>query len=106
MLAHGQKCDFLVKKLVILAYNLPKSKMVCVLVGPKSPWYQETFTDLKYNTIPSHLAKTQQQTFIYHYAHHTILRDTLFKSHFDGSLLRCLDKQEVKWELHEVHIGI
>lgn len=106
MLAHSQKFEFLVKQLFILAYNLLEFEMVCVLIGPKSPWYQETFTFLKDNAIPPHLTKTQQQTFIHRCACYTILRDTLFRRHFDGSLQRRLDKQEVEWALREVHEGI
>lgn len=106
MLVNSKKCEFLVDYLLVSAYDVPDSKMFCVLVGTDSPWYQETFTYILDSTITPHLTKTQQQTFIHCFARYTILYDTLFQRHFIRTLLKCLDKEEVERALHEVHRGI
>lgn len=101
-----QKCEFLVKHLLIPTYDVLESNMVCVLVGPNSPWYQETYAYLHDNTIPPYLTETQQQTFIGRSTHYTILGDTLFPRQYYGTLLMCLDKEEVEQTLCEVHESI
>lgn len=106
MLTNSQNCEFLVEKLLLLTYDVFESKIVCVIIGPNSPWYQETFTYLRDSIISPHLTKTQQQTFIRRSTWYTILGDTLFRRHFDGSLRRYLDKEEVERELREVYKGI
>lgn len=58
MLANSQKCEFLVKQLLIPIYDVTKFEMFCVLISSKSPWYQETFPYLQNNIIPPHLTKT------------------------------------------------
>lgn len=34
---------FLVEHLLIPTFHIPKSEMVCELVGPKFPWYQDVY---------------------------------------------------------------
>lgn len=33
--------EFLAEQLLVPTYDIPKSEMVCELVGPNSPWYQD-----------------------------------------------------------------
>lgn len=106
MPTNSQKCELLVEHILVPVYEVPESDMVRVLVGLDSPWYQETFSYFRYNIIPPHLTKTQQQTFIHRSARYSIFGDTLFWRHFNGTLLRCLDKEEIEWALCEVHEGI
>lgn len=106
MLENSQKCELLVEHLLVLSYDVLDSDMVCTLVGLDSLLYQETYAYLCNNTIPPHLTKTQQQTFIHWSPCLSVLEDTLFQRNFDGTLLRFLDKDKVEQVLCEVHKGI
>ena len=103
---YSPKCEFLVENLFAPAYEKIDSKMVCEIVGPESPWYANIFTYLHHKTIPIALIPNQSKTFICQTTRYTILGDTLFQKHFEGSLLRCLSSNEAKTMLEEVHQGI
>ena len=64
------------------------------------------FSYLHQKTIPIALTPNQSKTFIRRTARYTILGDTLFRKHFDGTLLRCLNSDEARMALEEVHQGI
>jgi hypothetical protein len=56
--------EFLVEQLLIPAYDIPESEMVCKLVGSNSPWYQDIYDYLKSQTLPSNLSNNQRKSFI------------------------------------------
>lgn len=35
--------SFIVEQLMVLAYEIPSSKYVCMIVGPKSSWYNDIY---------------------------------------------------------------
>lgn len=35
--------EFLVEQLLVPTYDIPELEMVCELVGPNSPWYQDIY---------------------------------------------------------------
>ena len=87
MLEYSLKCEFLVENIFTHAYEKIDSELVCEIFGPESPWYADIFAYLCHKTIPITLTPNQSKTFIRQTAQYTILGDTLFWKHFDGTLL-------------------
>lgn len=50
---------FLVEHLWILAYDILKSKMVCQLISPYSPWYGDFYSYLRNHILPPHQSNNQ-----------------------------------------------
>lgn len=64
-LPHNSTCyEFLVEQLWIPTYDIPKSEMICHLIGSKSPWYGEFYTNLYDHTLPPNQSNNQRKTFI------------------------------------------
>ena len=84
---YSPKCEFLVENLFTPTYEKTDTELVCEIVGPESPWYTDIFAYLRHKTIPIALTPNQSKTFIRRTARYTILGDTLFRKHFDGTLL-------------------
>ena len=103
---YSPKCEFLIENIFTPTYEKNDSELLCEIVGLESPWYIDIFSYLHYKTIPITLTPNQSKTFIRRAARYTILGDTLFRKHFDGTLLRCLNSDEAKTSLEEVHQGI
>ncbi|GLJ30929.1 hypothetical protein SUGI_0616100 [Cryptomeria japonica] len=100
------KCEFLVKQLLVPSFDIPTADVMCVLVGPNSPWYNDIYQYLKSQTLPPNLSANQHRAFIRQIAKYVIIADTLYRRSFDHTLLRCLDSDEAQMALHEVHDGI
>eukprot|EP01018_Ginkgo_biloba_P012948 Gb_20485 [translate_table: standard] len=101
-----QQCQFLVEKLMILAYDVPESEMVCDIVGPNSPWYHDIYTYLHDHILPLDLSHNQRKSFIQCASHYTILENTLYRRGYNGTLLKCLNAEEANLAIKEVHDGI
>ena len=86
-----ERYEFLVGKILILAFKLPQSEFVCELVGPNSPWYQDIYDYLHAQILPPNLSKNDHRAFIHQAIRYVIIGDTLYKRSFDQTLLRCLD---------------
>ncbi|GLJ26651.1 hypothetical protein SUGI_0518290 [Cryptomeria japonica] len=80
--------------------------MICRLVGSESPWYGEFYTYLRDHTLPPNQSNNQRKTFIRQTARYTIITETLYRRGLDGTLLRCLEQDEITKALKEVHEGI
>ena len=106
MTEYSPKCEFLIENIFTPTYEQTDSDLVCEIVGPESPWYADIFAYLRHKTIPLALTPNQSKTFIRRTTRYTILGDTLFWKHFDGTLLRCLNLDEARTALEEVHQGI
>lgn len=101
-----ERCEFLVEKLLLPAFELSQLKFMCELVGPNSPWYQDIYDYLHAQILPPDLSKNERWAFIRQATRYIIIGDTLYKWAFDQTLLRCLDLNEANTALHEVHEGI
>lgn len=78
-------------QLLVPTYEILELKMVCELVGPYSPWYQDIYDYLQSKTLPSNLSNNQWKSFIHKASRYTIINDTLYHCSFDNTLLRCLN---------------
>jgi len=83
----NKKCEFLITELPIPAYDVPQSKLVCEVIGPLSPWYQETYLYLHDNILPPNLSTSQRKSFIHRASHFILIGDTLYKRSLDGMLI-------------------
>lgn len=91
---------------MIPAYDIPETEMICHLVGSKSPWYGEFYTYLCNHTLPPNQSNNQRKAFIHQTTRYTIIAETLYRHSLDGTLLQCLEKDEITKALEEVHEGI
>eukprot|EP01018_Ginkgo_biloba_P025647 Gb_33250 [translate_table: standard] len=91
---------------MIPTYDVPKSKMVCEIVGPNSPWYNDIYTYLHDHILPLDLSRKQRKSFIQGASRYTILSNTLYRRGYDGTLLKCLNSEEANLAIKEVHEGI
>eukprot|EP01018_Ginkgo_biloba_P039338 Gb_37434 [translate_table: standard] len=80
--------------------------MVFEIVGPNSPWYHDIYTYLHDHILPLNLSHRQIKSFIQRASHYVILGNTLYRSFYDGTLLKCLNLEEAKLAIKEVHEGI
>jgi len=88
--------EFLVESIQQPAYDLPKTHSICLLVRSDSPWYGNIYTYLKDNTFPADLSSNQHRTFICQTSRYTIIADTLYQRGLDGTLLCCLERENLK----------
>ena len=84
---YSPKYEFLVENHFLPTYEKTNSKLVCEIFGLESPWYIDIFAYLCHETIPITFTPNQTKTFIRQTTRYTILGDTLFRKHFDGTLL-------------------
>ena len=98
--------EFLVKQLHTPAYENADAEMVCVLVGPQSPWYHDILAYLKNGIISPHLTNNQRQNLIRRASRYTLVANTLYRRGYHNILSRCLDSNEAVLALQEVHAGI
>lgn len=106
MPSNAEHCEFLVEPLLEPAYNVPQIEMICLIVGPNSQWYGDIYAYLHDNTLPPDLSNKARKTFIHRAARYAILADTLYHRGLNGTLLRCLERDEANTALREVHKGI
>eukprot|EP01018_Ginkgo_biloba_P005988 Gb_40582 [translate_table: standard] len=106
MQQNTRQCQFLVEQLMIPAYDVPKSKMVCEIVGPNSPWYHDIYTYLHDHILPLDLSHKQRKSFIQRASRYVILGNTLYRRGYDGTLLEFLNSKEANLAIKEVHEGI
>lgn len=106
MLKNRTKCEFLVEKLLIPAYDILETKMVCAIMDPASPWYQDIYTYLHDHTLPPNLTQNQHKTFIQCSYRYIIIGDTLYHHGYDGTLLGCLNETKSHTALTKAHSGV
>lgn len=59
------KYEFLVEQFFIPTFKTSESKLVCVVIGLESPWYQDTYSYIQNFIMPPHLTSTQRKIFIH-----------------------------------------
>lgn len=93
------KYEFPMEQLLISEFDIMESELVCDVVGPNSPWYQDKFDYIQYGIIPPDLTTSQKKTFVSRTSQFTILGDTLYRWSLDETLLWCLNMQEAQTAL-------
>lgn len=72
-------CEFLVEQLLIPAYDISKSEMVCQLICLDFPWYGEFYAYLRDQILPPNQSNNQCKTFICQSTRYTIIAETLYQ---------------------------
>lgn len=102
----GTRFEFQGEQLIVPAYEIPYTEYVCMIVGPKPPWYKDIYAYLHDQYIPLDLSRNRRKALIRKSSKHAIIADTLYRKRVDSTLLRCLDIQEAQIALKKVHDGI
>lgn len=71
--------EFLVEQVLVPAFDIPESKMVCELVGLNYPWYKEFYDYFHSHIIPLNLSTNQSKTFIHKASRYAIIDDTFYQ---------------------------
>jgi hypothetical protein len=78
---------------------------ICCAQNSVSPWYDDIKFCLEHGSAPHHLDPTKRRVLRLKSASFHLINGTLFRQNFDGVLMRCLDKDEAKKVLLELHAG-
>lgn len=95
--------EFLVEQLLQPAFETSHTDMVCNIVGPQSPWYCDIHAYLKFGTLHENISRNDCQNLICRCARFTLIADKLYHCGYHDILCRCLDSNEAKLAMQEVH---
>lgn len=98
--------EFLVEELHYLAYDSPKTQIVCSIIGHDSSRYSHIYSYLCDQVILENLTHNEKRNLTRNASWYVIIANDLFRRGLDGTLLRCLETEESKCALSEVHEGI
>ena len=80
--------------------------MICSIIGHDSSHYHHIYSYLHEQIIPDGLTWNEKHHLIRNASQYVIIADDLFRRSLDGTLLRCLEPEESKRALVDVHEGI
>ena len=80
--------------------------MICSIVGHDSSCYHHIYSYLRDQIIPDGLTQNEKRHLIHNASWYVIIVDNLFRRSVDGTILRCLESEESKCALVDVHEGI
>ena len=106
MLENVLQHEFLVETLLYPAYNSPESRMICSIVGQYSSRYHHIYYYLCDQIILDSLTWNEKYHLIYNASQYIIIANDFFRRGLDGTLFRCLEPNESKCALMDVHEGI
>ena len=98
--------EFLVDMLHYPAYNSPDSQMICSVIGHDSSRYHHLYSYLRDQIIPDTFSRNERRHLIRNASQYILVADDLYRRGLDGTLLRCLEPDEFKRALAEVHEGV
>ena len=98
--------EFLMDMLHYPAYDTPKTRMIYSIVGHDSSRYHHIYSYLCDQIILDGLTWNEKRHLIRNASRYVIIADDLFRRSLDGTLLRCLESDESKRALVDVHEGI
>ena len=86
--------EFLVEELCYPAYDSPNNQVINIVVGHDSSWYTTIFSYLRDQVMPDNLSCNEKCQLICNASHFTLVFGDLYRKSLDGTLLRCLEKEE------------
>ena len=98
--------EFLVEKLLYPTHDTPESRMICSIVGHDSSCYHHIYSYLHDQTIPDSLTQNKKGHLIRNASWYVIIAEELFRRGLNRTLLRCLEFEESKHALVDIHKGI
>ena len=78
---------------------------VCPLFTPSDSWYRDLVHYLQAGFLPEHWNSKQRRALHLKSASYQIVEVILFKKNYDGVLLRCLEKEDAKKVMIDLHDG-
>ena len=87
-------------------YDSPNSQLICTIVGHDSSYYAAIFSYLHDQVILETLMCKQKCQLLHNASHYTLVSSDLYRKSLEKTLLRCLELEESKKALDEVHNGI
>ena len=103
---HESCFEFLVEELHYPIYDSPNNQVIHIVVGHDSSRYATIYSYLQDQIIPDNLTRNKKCQLIYNASHFTLVSGDLYRKSLDGTLLRCLEKEESKKSLVDIHNGI
>ena len=100
------KHEFLVDTLHYPAYNSPDSRMICSVIGHDSSRYHHLYSYLCDQIILDTFSQNERCHLICNASRYVLVADNLYRRGLDDTLLRCLEPDESKHALAEVHEGV
>lgn len=88
------KHEFLVEKLLIPSFKVPKCKWVCKIISHGDLWYHDIFSYLKHGILLKNITPNLKRTFIKKASHFVIVGDTLYRRSTEGTLMHCINPNE------------
>ena len=78
---------------------------VCPLFTAPESWFKDLVHYLQTGLLPEHWNSKQRRALRLKSASYQIVEGVLFRKNYDGFLLRCLEKEDVKKVMIELHDG-
>ena len=98
--------EFLVETLHYPTYNSPDSQMICSVIRHDSSCYHHLYSYLPNQIILDTFSWNEKCHLIHSASRYVLVADDLYRRGLDGTLLRCLEIDESKRALAEVHEGV
>ena len=103
---HESKFEFLVEELHHPIYDSQEIHVVCTLVGHESSCYGFIYSYLHDGTIPKTFNWYECRNLIQNASCHSLISRDFYRRGLDGTLLRCLAKEEYDQASVDIHEGI
>ena len=78
---------------------------VCPLFTAPESWYRDLVHYLQAGLLPEHWSSKQRRALRLKSASYQLVEGVLFRKNYDGVLLRCLEKEDAKKVMSELHDG-
>ena len=103
---HDSCFEFLVEELCYPAYDSPDNQVIHTVVSHDSSWYATIYSYHWHQIILDNLTHNEKFQLIHNASHFTLVSGDLYGKSLDGTLLRCLEKEESEKALADIHNGI
>ena len=103
---HESRFEFLVEELDHPIYDSQESHVICTLVGHESSRYGATYSYVCDGIIPETFNRSECRNLIQNISCHSLISGDLYRRGLDGTLLRCLEKDESDQALVDIYEGI
>ena len=102
---HESRFEFLVEELHHPIYDSQEIHVICTLVGHESSRYGAIYLYICDGIIPKTFNWSKHRNLIRNASHHSLISGDLYRKGLDGTLLRCLEKEESDQALVDIHEG-
>ena len=87
-------------------YDSQEIHVICTLFGHESSLYGAIYSYIRDGIIPKTFNRSEHRKLIQNASRHSLIFGDLYRKGLDGTLLRCLKKEESDQVLVDIHEGI